>query len=130
MCVLKMIVFALFLVVPLSVVAFEPEVKEDFVELEALYEILFKNYAIKIRNDIIEDLKNGKLETGTEIDESKLKEDFIKIESKFEKLFFDFKKEMKKDFLMKKDINMKEIKMAIDYVKYLKEEQKLYEYNE
>ena len=125
-----MIVFALFLVVPLSVVAFEPEVQKDFHDLEALYEILFKNYAIKIRNDILEDLKNGNIETGTEINESKLKEDFIKIESKFEKLFFDFKKEMKKDFLMKKDINMKEIKMAIDYVKYLKEEQKMYEYNE
>jgi len=117
-----MIVFALFLVVPFSVVAFEPEVKEDFREVEALYEILFKDYAIKLRKDIIEDLKNGNTKTETAINESKLKEDFINIESHFEKLFFDFKNEMKKDFLMKKEINMKEIKMAIEYVNQLKEE--------
>ena len=120
-----MIVFALFLVFPLSVVAFEPEVKEDFREVEALYEILLKDYAIKSRKDIVEDLKNGNTEnteTETEITESKLKEDFMNIESKFEKLFFDFKNEMKKD--LENQINMKEIKMAIEYVNHLKEEQK------
>ena len=115
-----MIVFALFLVVPLSVVAFGPEVKEDFREVESLYETLFQDFAIKLRNDIVDDLKNDNMAIETEISESKLKDDFIKIESTFEKLFFDFKNEMKKDFENQiKEIIMKEIKMVIEHVKHL-----------
>ena len=80
-----MIVFAVFLVIPLSVVAFTPEVKKDFREVEALYEILFKDFTILLRNGIVDDLKNCHREIETEISESKLKDDFVKLESAFEK---------------------------------------------
>ena len=120
---LEMIVFAVFLVIPLSVVAFTPEVKKDFREVEALYEILFKDFTILLRNGIVDDLKNCHREIETEISESKLKDDFVKLESAFEKLFFDFKNEMKKD--LENQIDMKEIKMAIEYVNQLKEEKKM-----
>ena len=118
-----MIVFALFLVIPLSVVGFTPEVKKDFREVEALYEILFKDFTILLRNGIVDDLKNCHREIETEISESKLKDDFVKLESAFEKLFFDFKNEMKKD--LENQIDMKEIKMAIEYVNQLKEKKKM-----
>ena len=120
---LEMIVFAVFLVIPLSVVAFTPEVKKDFREVEALYEILFKDFTILLRNGIVDDLKNCHREIETEISESKLKDDFVKLESAFEKLFFDFKNEMKKE--LENQIDMNEIKMAIEYVNQLKEEKKM-----
>ena len=118
-----MIVFAVFLVIPLSVVAFSPEVKQDFETVEALYETLFKDFTILLRNGIVDDLKKCNREIETEVTESKLKDDFVKLESAFEKLFFDFKNEMKKD--LENQIDMKEIKMAIEYVNQLKEEKKM-----
>merc|ERR1712234_41876 len=118
-----MIVFGVLLVIPLSVVAFTPEVKKDFREVEALYEILFKDFTILLRNSIVDDLKTCHREIETEVSESKLKDDFVKLESAFEKLFFDFKNEMKKD--LENQIDMKEIKMAIGYVNQLKEEEKM-----
>jgi len=118
-----MIVFAVLLVIPLSVVAFTPEVKQDFKTVEALYETLFKDFTILLRNGIVDDLKKCNREIETEVSESKLKDDFVKLESAFEKLFFDFKNEMKKD--LENQIDMKEIKMAIEYVNQLKEEKKM-----
>jgi len=118
-----MIVFAVLLVIPLSVVAFTPEVKQDFKTVEALYETLFKDFTILLRNGIVDDLKKCNREIETEVSESKLKDDFVKLESAFEKLFFDFKNEMKKD--LENQIDMKEIKMAIEYVNQLKEEEKM-----
>merc|ERR1712240_409504 len=120
---LEMIVFAVLLVVPLSVVAFTPEVKQDFKTVEALYETLFKDFTILLRNGIVDDLKKCNREIETEVSESTLKDDFVKLESAFEKLFFDFKNEMKKD--LENQIDMKEIKMAIEYVDQLKVEKKM-----
>merc|ERR1711872_1171259 len=120
---LEMIVFAVLLVIPLSVVAFTPEVKQDFKTVEALYETLFKDFTILLRNGIVDDLKKCNREIETEVTESKLKDDFVKLESAFEKLFFDFKNEMKKE--LENQIDMKEIKMAIEYVNQLKEEKKM-----
>merc|ERR1712240_310548 len=120
---LEMIVFAVLLVIPLSVVAFTPEVKQDFKTVEALYETLFKDFTILLRNGIVDDLKKCNREIEIEVSESTLKDDFVKLESAFEKLFFDFKNEMKKDF--ENQIDMKEIKMAIEYVNQLKEDKKM-----
>ena len=107
-----MIVFALFLIVPSSVMGFESEVTQDFHQVESMYKTLFKNFEIKLRKEIVKYLKNNNMEIETEMRESKLGDDFIKLESAFEKIFLDFKHELKKD--LENQMNMKEIKMELE----------------